>query len=237
MSAILSRTGFLTSVSVALALSIGAWCYAQAATGVPRAATDAPCARSGSATVLENREARVYATRRGGRIKYACLKDTGRREKLDGPISDIRTRPPPAMALAGPLLLTVTDTLADGLDVAADRRTLGIIDLRVDADGRSPVVTTRLGYGVLGVGSAQLKENGSFAFVSCLTSGRRGIVSENCLRRETVSPYEVVKYEVRAPRRRVVLESGLQIDPASLRLRGSRLTWRSGSETKSAPLR
>ncbi len=107
-----------------------------------------PCARTGSATLFENSQARVYATRPGGRIKYACLKANGRRIKLDISLGGRRYYPPPAMDLAGPLLLVVTDLFTDGEAGTVDSDiSVSIQDLRQDtgALSRSPVPTVNQG--------------------------------------------------------------------------------------------
>jgi hypothetical protein len=191
------------------------------------------CSPPGTRTLMVTREVRVYRNvRSGNRPKYACLLRVGRPFALDYGFGDFpeTTAPPPAIAVAGPLIAYVY--FDEECGTCGGRRGLTVTDLRTRR--------TANGFGPLGdpdpdiedygsIRRLRLRRDAALAYVQC--SGTR----RNDCRRAGVLAH-VYKMDSGAPRPTLLAKSK-QIDPRFLRVSGGRVRWREGGRIRSAPLR
>jgi hypothetical protein len=219
---------------VVLVAALGTVALAPASGGAPRGF----CAAKHSRTVLKGDQARVYSVpfsrrRHAPRTKVACLYATDAAGALDDPGFTIAFGPP-GMALRGHLLAFAESIEADG-DFPPETD-VGVIDLR-EWDG----LTFRTLAGAYAgpddgsdrlakVGSIALGSRGTVAWITCpMTYGEGNYLREsarprpNCVRagdRDQVRTIDSGKRD-----RVVVLDRGRDIDPSSLRIRGTRASW------------
>ena len=201
------------------------------------------CRPKGSITILQNRVGRVFADEpvapsedRKLYTTYQCAFDTGRVIEVDDPFEDVFAYRPPAMDLAGRLLAYAIDS--NSIDGPSNTSII-VRDLsqgpRFDdtvLDVSAKTSETQL---APKIGSLVANPGGGVAWISCPQAPRvDGTRGPTCLR--PGHPDHVFKVDSGTKRRRL-LSSGSDIDPGSLRLRGSRLTWRQGGRTRSATLR
>lgn len=197
------------------------------------------CAARHSRTIVSGREARVYSVpdsprRNAPRTKVACLYATDAAGALEDPGFTVAFGPP-GMALRGHRLAFAESIAAEG-DFAAETN-VGVIDLR-EWDGvtfgvqegayAGPDAGT--GDRLAKVGSIALGSRGTVAWITCpMTYTRDGYLREssrprpNCVRpgdRDQVRTIDSGKRD-----RVVVLDRGRDIDPSSLRIRGTRASW------------
>jgi hypothetical protein len=183
------------------------------------AASPARCGPAGARTLAASAVARVYV--QGGAV-YGCSDRTGRTTRLGQSRSCIAT------SRAGPAA------------VAGELAGYGLQTCGVDT-GTAEVVVRRLSDGAVlrtqnatagrrgpesyqSVGAIVVKSDGAVAWVGSAAS----IISHR-------AQLEVLAGDARGRTR--VLDSGGAITPASLRLRGARLSWTDGGRTRSATLR
>lgn len=187
-----------------------------------------------TSTVLLTRAIRVYQGRRG--YKSACLFRDGSVRRLDSPSLGYWTFPPPALAGRGSLLLRATSH--DDLEGLSPKRETILRWARLgatDSFGPEIVLDARRG-----IGSARIKENASFGYIICPVSidvvdpPRR--LPRTCREPNGRFVYEVFKVEADQPTMPVRLDRGRKIDPDSLRLSGSTLSWREGMVLRRARL-
>jgi hypothetical protein len=192
----------------------------------------ARCNPAGTRTLLRNRDVRVYRNLRDpNRPKYACLMRAGRPYALDFGFGDfpLTTAPPPAMALAGPLLAyTYFD---EECGTCGGHRGLSVIDMRTrdTANGFGPVGDPDPlidDYGP--IRRIVLRRDTALAYILC-----EGTRRNDCRRRGVTS--RVYKMDPGAPRP-VLLAKGKTIDARFLRLAGSRVRWRQDGRIRTAPL-
>lgn len=133
---------------------------------------------------------------------------------------------PGAMSLAGPLLAYVTHSNGHSESTTA----VSVIDLRDPDSGVNGGVYPEGFDHTTDVIATRLKPNGAVAWIDC-PSG------DHCSRVGGANKHLAVldaHAHAHEPRR---LDSGRRIDPASFRLRGSRLTWRNAGKLRHATLR
>jgi len=201
------------------------------------------CRPKGSITILQNRVGRVFADEpvapsedRKLYTTYQCAFDTGRVIEVDDPFEASFAYRPPAMDLAGRLFAYAIDS--NSVDGPSNTSII-VRDLsqgpRFDdtvLDVSAKTSETQL---APKIGSLVANPGGEVAWISCPQAPRvDGTRGPTCLR--PGHPDHVFKVDSGTKRRRL-LSSGSDIDPGSLRLRGSRLTWRQGGRTRSATLR
>lgn len=158
--------------------------------------------------------------------RYGCLRARG----VPVPLFD-NIFPPRTMAFAGPLVAYGSD-FADEYDAITY---LTVTDLRDEMSGVNRIAdleTTRVGE----LAATKLRLDGAVAWASCpAKQSVLGRLSRACER-----PGGKLKHvwaldsAAREPR---LLDSGRRIDPRTLELRGSRLTWRKRGRVQHATLR
>jgi hypothetical protein len=157
---------------------------------------------------------------------YGCLFARGARVGLS---SD--TGIEPGVALAGPLV----GYAYDSCDIESCETSVVVADLRDESNGlnRSVAANAR---GTGHVPALRMRANGAIAWVTCPSNREPTFIGVGQCRRGTSKRKEVYAWNAhdRRPRR---LEVSSRIDPGSLRLRGSRLTWRNGRQLRTARLR
>ena len=228
-------------LGVALAAAIAV--AAQPATSGGAAAGS--CAAKHSRTVLANREARVYRVPTSGRKNarremHACLYATGRDEALDDGGDFFRAFRPPGMALRG-------HRLAYGISVGAEGdeppfTNVEMVDLRRPDPNGDGFALTAAGDGGPGdtskIGSLAIGTHRTIAWIACPDDSAEPVGSNSddprpeCVRAgygdqvRTIAGLGKVR----------VLDDGRDIDPTSLRVRGTRASWIRGGRRHSARL-
>jgi hypothetical protein len=147
---------------------------------------------------------------------YGCLLARGAPVKL--PSSDDDSPQLGSIALAGPLVAHADDYLAHSTALT----TVNVTDLRDRDSGLSRIVLAEPGDTIAVVPAIRLKRNGAFAFTE---------YPEDAPGRVRVKVCDAQSSRVR------VVDSGRGIAPRTLRLEGSRLTWKHGKRLRHATLR
>jgi hypothetical protein len=184
----------------------------------PRGTVSIPCGPSGATTLAASGVARVYAS---GATVFGCSKHA------TGAISLGQTRSCIARPQVGPVVLKGELAAYGVRRCGVDTGRASVVVRRLD-DRRllhdSPAVTGRLRpESYMEVGSLVLAPDGSVAWIGTGTS----VINPAA---KTVEVHEIDRAGSR------LLDSGGQIEPRSLRLRGSQLSWRHGTATRSARL-
>jgi hypothetical protein len=189
---------------------------AAGAIGSP-ATADQPssCDRPGSRTLAQSSEARIFRNR-GGAF-YGCLFRTGKNVFLETksiPIRNVRT--------AGPFAAFSRGAYHDGQNGFDVPTTVSSIGLCRGRPGKWVAQTGDAPLGEDAVTDLELSRHGDIAWIA--TSG---------------AGYAVYKLDADAKvdRKPILLAEGEEVDPRSLRLRGSHITWSQGGEPASAPLK
>ena len=186
------------------------------------------CSPSGSVTVAESSEARVYRKKKSSTIHFACWKRTGRTRRLDDPSREISYYGRPAMSLAGSVL--VSGKIEERAFDTYSPRFVVVEDLRSSLAGGSAVPSDGFLAEVLGVGAIRAKSNGSFACIECPSSD----VINSC---SAEGPFEVYRVPVSRRPKPQRLDRSSGIEPNSLTLSGPRLSWTRFGKRYSASLR
>jgi hypothetical protein len=195
--------------------------------------TRARCFPKGSVTLLENRVARVY--REGPaddspRFSIgACVFAKGRRIGLDSPIEGLYGHLPPALALNGTVLgFTATSCLEHcGTQVSAHDLARWPDDV-INASG-----ATLKKNKIVSVGSITVTRAGALAWITC-PPRTRSERNPKCLEPgRNAGVYRAVDFGRPAER----LATGRDIDPSSLRRKGSTISWIQGGERRTAVLK
>jgi hypothetical protein len=193
----------------------------------------ARCHPPGTRTLLETRDARVYADLRKnystGRTshyhpKYGCFFRRGKPEALEYGFGDfaLTAKDPPAMALAGPLVAYLyfdeqCGTCGGGMGLTVKDLRTGDTANGFSPDGNDPDPDT-FDYGR--IRKMVLRRDAALGYIMC----------------GACRAARVFKIDSGAPRP-VLLAKGTGVDPHFLRLRHGRLQWRAGDHIRSAPLR
>lgn len=237
--------GVLRIGCVALALTIiGSGVAGGARTTEPAHNT---CRPRGSQTLTQNAQVRVYRlpVRRAERgfVVYACAFSNGQRQSLDDGLSSYAFLPP-AISVRGRTVgyaSTDCDFSAGGHGCETS---VAVIDPSLPPSLDPPIRAAEAGPSpgeAVKVGSLRHKSNGAIAWIQCpepLADGSetqiRGDRGPTCVRPGNAD--RVYKLDADT-KRRIVLDRGKHIYPGSLRLDGSRLSWRSAGRTRHATLR
>lgn len=170
--------------------------------------------------------------RSGNRPKYACLLRVGRPFALDYGFSDfpVTAAPPPAIAVAGPLVAYVSYDEECG--TCGGHRGLTVTDLRtrMTANGFAPLGDPDPDTDYYGkIRRLRLRRDASLAYVQCDGTSR------NDCRRPGVTArvYKMASGEANP----TLLAKGKRIDPRFLQISRGRVRWREGGRVRSAPLR
>ena len=184
-----------------------------------RPAAAAPCGPAKGRTLAASSQARVYVS--AGAV-YGCSGRTHRTTRLGQSASCIRTPRAGPAAVAGSLAgygLQTCGIDTGSASVVVRRLSDGAVLRTLPASAG-----TRRPESYQSVLAIVLKPNGAAGWIA----GVRSIVSHTAQRQVLAAG---------AGRAGRVLDSGGAIGPASLALHGSRLTWKNGGQTRSAPLR
>ena len=195
------------------------------------------CLPHGTKVVAQGREGRAYDA--NGDL-YGCLY-SNRKPILLAQDGHSAWFPPPAVAWAGPL---VAYAVTDFLEPTGEHTTVRIEDL--STSGSDEPTTTVRALRIRSdakVGSLRVRRNGGIAWIQCPPRGGYSVdrgygdPRPNCTRPGR-SVNTVYKHDSDDPdpQGRVRLDRGRKIDPRSLKLHGSRLTWREGKKRRSATL-
>jgi hypothetical protein len=223
-----SLTASATVASLVAAAAAGAFVVAPSGT---RAASGG-CNPSGSKTILADRSARIYSLRDGdparGFALWGCAYSAGKQITLDAP-DQIYAFLPPALHLNRSVVGFGFD-LCDG----DCRTTVTAVDLTTGADiNAGPAsASTRVK-----IGSLRVRSNGSVAWIACPEHQRRDLTASrrpNCVRAGSLD--SVYRRRV-GSRTRELLDRGRAIDPSSLSLTGTTLSWLHNGRKHTAPLR
>lgn len=191
----------------------------------------ATCGPADAKTIIANDRIRVYkeATRRKDEADgdvIACLASTDVRRVLESQLDTTYTFRPPALHLRGALIGKATDfcdqetgceTLVTVLDLS---KTFTDDPVAINGSVGEPKRLVK-------VGSLRFRPNGSIAWIACSENDPQVFSASrqpNCVR-----PGRGRKWVMRksvGSSKAEVLDTGRQIDPSSLRLSGSRLTWK-----------
>jgi hypothetical protein len=197
----------------------GAAAAAALATAVTSVGAGAACAPAGAHRLASSASAEVYSLHRA---VYGCSQATGRRTKLGQTTSCIMA------GLIAPVRVSGGLTAYGVERCGVDTGSASVVVLRL-ADGErlkaDAAITGPVGpESHQSVDSLVLRRDGSIAWIAQSTS----------IMRQGQQQIEVHRDD-RSERR--VLDRGARIDPESLGLHGSRLTWKHGGATRSAQLR
>jgi hypothetical protein len=183
------------------------------------AAGQSRCRPPGAHTLAADRTARVFSWHR---TVYGCIKATGKRRNLGGAgFCNLPAGRVAPVRLAGDLVAYGVETC--GVDTGSST-----VVVRNLATGRRladlPAFMLSLGAeSFVSVQALVLRHDGAVGWIA----GGQSIVSHG------PPSYEVHRFEGGTSS---LLESGTAISPSSLRLAGSRMTWRDGGVTHSATL-
>jgi hypothetical protein len=187
------------------------------------------CRPAGARILLASALATVFST--GGYL-YGCLLARGVPEPLNaGPVDD-SVFPSSTMTLAGPFLAYGYNYFSEIDEVS----TVAVLDLRDPEYGSGMTRSASMEkteYGRLL--ATKLRTNGAVAWISC-PGGYSGSPPARACRRGGGLVKHVWVYGSRRLDPRLV-DRGRMIRPATLRLRGSLLSWRNGRKLHRARLR
>lgn len=200
----------------------------------------------GLPAVAQNDFVRVYKVRdRHSRRGYevdACSRTTRERYPIDLPPSGIYAFLGPSISLRGPLVgyaqqVCGPDGRVDGSDGGSCFSTVKVRNFDIGDDvNASPAGPP--GRSLVKVGSLRVKANGSVAWIACPERHRKRAIGRrgpNCVR---PGDFNYVLADQGGSRRRpLILARGRGIDPDSLRLAGSTLSWNRNGRRVRAKLR
>ncbi|HWF73075.1 MAG TPA: hypothetical protein VG186_07010 [Solirubrobacteraceae bacterium] len=217
----MTRAGKLISASMLASsalLAVAVWASA-GARATPTAAARAACLPPGARTLASDHVAQVFSWQ--GSV-YGCVSATGTRHKLGGlGICNV------APGRAAPVKLLGT-TVAYGLERCGVDTGSSTVVIRDLASARE---LADIAAGTLPLGAE------SYVSVASLVLGHGStvgwIATDTSLVRNRGQSYEVHGF---TGAKSSLLDSGKAIRPSSLRLAGSRMTWRDGTATRSAKL-
>lgn len=200
-------------------------------------------------TIVENSHVRIYARRRGasgdGEGLYGCHRRSGATQQLDLPNGGVTAYRPPGLSLSGSVVGFATD---DAMSDEPPETGVEAIDL---AKGNAPWeiqrkhrVFTSAEYrfysrwaAPVTVGSLRVKRNLSLAWIVCPgDEDLDGSPEPDCVRPHGQQPNAVLTLE-RNSKRKVLVDYGRGIDPSSLRISGSMISWTKNGRRRRADLR
>jgi hypothetical protein len=217
------RCGMLTALVALAACGSSAGMPRHAAgaggSGPPGSAAAGRCGPRSARTLAADSRARVYST---GNAVYGCAAGAHQSFRLGAAARSLRE------GRVGPVALAGVDAAYGLATFGVDTGSAQVIVRRL-SDGRqlrsAPATQGRLGpESVQAVDALVVKANGAVAWIA----EARSIISQRS------AVIQVARDDARG---NSVLDSGTGIDARSLRLHGSSLSWRDGSQTRSATLR
>ncbi len=194
------------------------------------------CRPAGSTTIAQNSQARVY--KRGGDLDACFYAEPRRPFTLASAVAEEHWYPRPAIKLVGPVVAYAISGPIDpneGNEITTIERT----DLRdAGAPGyvnyQSVVVPGTVSGGVPKIGSVVYRHDGAAAWIACPgRSASEGAFRPTCDR--PGFPDRVFTLRPKA-KRGTVVASGSRVDPHSLRLHGSSISWLQRGHRRSAAL-
>ena len=208
------RLGILALVATLTACGSSA-----ASSGTAASSASRHCGPTGASTLASSSQARVYSWHGG---VFGCSFAGGRTFRLGSAARSIRESQVTPAAVAG-------NDAAYGLsDFGVDTVRAGVVVRRL-TDGKQlqdfPATNRNVAEGFQAVRSLAVKSDGSVAWIGAVRSirGGQGLIEVHAAA-ASASTDEL-------------LDSGAGIDPTSLRLHGSTLTWKHGATTRHASLR
>ena len=215
-------------------VSTGCLIAALVTSGMPaeaRSPTRAKCFPAKSTSLVRSKQTRVYRDRRGETA--ACNYETGHSEALSDKDEGIYVYPPPAIDLAGVLVGFAVEDRSDpvGLHFTAIR----VISARTGRP-KNPFTTVDPPNTDGKVGSLRINRQASVAWIVCeYSQNTAGNPRPECVR----PGHEARVWKLErggGPNAPTLLDQGTDIDPRSLGLRGSELSWIRGGERQTAEL-
>jgi hypothetical protein len=208
---------------------------------VPPGAADArtPCSRAAYREIARSAQAVVLARRGDAGVKAGCLLKRDKLLYLSDPVDDWVSH----VTVAGHMV-AFFDHYVDGAPTGAEGGHLRVVDVA----RRKGVFWDRVtGFYTDGGPNAlarmiRLKSNGSVAWTTCPWHSSEDVFGEPlvCDRPGPDSTFQVAAHSAMdtAAARTRILDEGPDVNPRSLRLRGSTLTWmHDGAGTQTARLR
>lgn len=189
----------------------------------------ATCGPADAKTIVANDRIRVYKVVTPGDNAeddvVACLQDSDIRRTLASPGDTYYVFRPPALQLRGTLIGSAIDFCPPEEDCLTS---IQVEDLSRPSDPSALLNGSRgAPRRLFKVGSLRFRPSGSIAWIACTENDTQVFSASrqpNCVR-----PGRGRKWVMRdggGSTKAEVLDTGRQIDPSSLRLAGSRLTWR-----------
>jgi hypothetical protein len=210
------RLGIL-ALMVALAACGSSAASSQTAPSKPAAARH--CGPAGATTLASGAQARVYSWHGG---VFGCAFGRGHSFRLGGSARSIRENSVTLVAVAG------TDAAYSLEDFGVDTTRTNVM-VRHLTDGATlsdfPATAHNVVEGLQSVRSVAVKSDGAVAWIGSTHSivGRRSLIEVHAANASSSTDR--------------ILDSGAGIDPTSLRLHGSTLSWKDGATTRRATLR
>lgn len=196
----------------------------------------ARCGPTNAKTIVANDRIRVYKEAtdedgvEGGVV--ACLAGTSVSRDLESQRDTYYVFRPPALQLRGTMIATAKDFCDSE---SGCETSIAVQDLA--RTGREQLLNSHIGgprgRRLIKVGSLRFRPSGSVAWIACIEPSPEVFVASrqpNCVR-----PGRGRKWVMRkriGSSKADVLDSGHQIDPNSLRLAGSRLTWKKDGDRR-----
>lgn len=199
--------------------------------GANTAEAPAACTPAGSKVIEQTRQALIFE-RRGN--LWGCVFEDRQPVNLAARLDNEFWYRRPAIKMRGSVVayaLTARTDPNEGVEATLIQR----VDLRSSTDPKFRYFQSkRAGPGVPKVGSLVFRSSGAVAWIAC--PGRhasRGMFAPTCERPGASDRVYVLRRGARKPE---LIDTGSRIDPHSLRLHGSRITWLKRGRTVSAAL-
>jgi len=214
---------------------------AETVSAFDQVAPPSACTPSGGRVLLRGSRAVVVRTPGG---TFGCLLARGELVPLNrtypyprGDASPTQPYQPPAMTLAGPFLASVVEI---GNHDASTSTLMTLTDLRDEVSGigraanATPPARGQVGERAV-VPALKLKPNGAMAWIACAVDFRRPPNVRRTCRRPGGLTKQLWAWNLADGKPRLVAH-GKRIDPRTLKLNGSRLTWKAGKRHRAATL-
>lgn len=191
------------------------------------------CGPARALTLAQNQHVRVFGYRDRFEGVTACLHSTREVSSLDAP--------PEAYAYRGPTIALAGTTVGWAIDTCGEPPCVTRLHVRdLEQPSRERVTGSGRGDRPTRIGSVRVKTNGALAWIACPARAKDPNFTPvadrrpNCIRAGAYDSVFKLDSAARKPSR---LDSGHRIDPSSLRLRGSTLSWSNNGRRHSAMLR
>jgi hypothetical protein len=207
----------------------------------PTATAKAPCVRAAYREVARSGQAVALVKRGDPGVKAACMLRRDKLLSLSDPNDDYVSH----VTLVGHFV-AFYDHFIDGANPDFETAQFRVVDVKRRRDAFTDRTTSyntlnqdppRRGLPVV----IQLRKNGSVAWTTCPWHESGGSFGEplRCDRQGPGTQFQVLAHSATAADHSHgrILDEGPTVDPSSLRLRGSALTWRDGHGTQRGQLR